>query len=188
MPRAARGRFAKVDGWGALLGDGGSGFWIGRAGLDRALRCFDGRGAAVALMRAAERRFGELGGLADRIARDPRPARAVARFARDVMAVAADGDEQAATILAEAGGLLAETACAALGRLYPADEPAVVSHAGSVLGADARVRDAFTRGVLARRPRTDVRPPRADALAGAALLAHLAPSLPHDRHVLWSGP
>ena len=41
---ARRGRrFAKVDGWGSLLSDAGSGFAIGRAGLDAALREYDGR-------------------------------------------------------------------------------------------------------------------------------------------------
>ena len=31
-------RTAKVDGWGYLLGDAGSGFWLGRAGLDAVMR------------------------------------------------------------------------------------------------------------------------------------------------------
>jgi N-acetylglucosamine kinase-like BadF-type ATPase len=50
-------RMAKVDGWGSLLGDAGSGFAIGRAGLDAALRRLDGRGGSAALLAAAERRF-----------------------------------------------------------------------------------------------------------------------------------
>ena len=41
-------RLAKVDGWGALLGDAGSGFAIGRAGLEAALRNADGRGGSEA--------------------------------------------------------------------------------------------------------------------------------------------
>ena len=112
-------RFAKVDGWGALLGDAGSGFWVGRAGLDQALRRFDGRGGAGALLDAAERRFGAPGALADRIARDARPVRAVAAFARDVTALAEAGDEPAVAILDAAGEALADTACAALERLFP---------------------------------------------------------------------
>ena len=39
-------RLVKVDGWGSLLGDAGSGFAIGRAGLDSALRHADGRGGS----------------------------------------------------------------------------------------------------------------------------------------------
>ena len=53
-------RFAKVDGWGSLLSDAGSGFAIGRAGLDAALREYDGRGGSERLMEAARERFGEM--------------------------------------------------------------------------------------------------------------------------------
>ena len=178
-------RFAKVDGWGSLLGDAGSGFWIGRAGLDQALRRFDGRGGADGLMRAAERRFGPVDELADRVARDPRPARAVAGFAPDVLALAAGGDPQAGTIVAAAGRALAESACAAAARLYAVDEPVVVSYAGGILTRATAVRGAFVDAVAARRANTEVRPPRAGPLQGAALLAHIAPDLPADPCVLW---
>ena len=60
-------RCAKVDGWGALLGDAGSGFAIGRAGLDPALRHADGRGGSEALLGAAERRYAPLPELSERI-------------------------------------------------------------------------------------------------------------------------
>ena len=53
-------RWAKVDGTGSLLGDAGSGFAIGRAGLDLALRHHDGRGGSEALAAAAADRFGPL--------------------------------------------------------------------------------------------------------------------------------
>lgn len=52
-----RGGWARVDGWGSLLGDAGSGFAIGRAGLDAALRELDGRGGSPELLRAARERF-----------------------------------------------------------------------------------------------------------------------------------
>jgi len=34
---------ARVDGWGNLIGDAGSAYWIGRAGLEAAMRSYDGR-------------------------------------------------------------------------------------------------------------------------------------------------
>src|SRR5581483_2138299 len=52
---------ACVDGWGHLLGDAGSGFWIGRRGLDAALRAHDGRrGGSPVLARLVERDIGPL--------------------------------------------------------------------------------------------------------------------------------
>ncbi|MYS50866.1 ATPase, partial [Streptomyces sp. SID6013] len=49
----ADGTYARVDGWGPLLGDDGSGARIGTAGLRAALRAHDGRGPATALLDAA---------------------------------------------------------------------------------------------------------------------------------------
>lgn len=55
------GGFSLVDGYGYLLGDAGSGYAIGRAGLDQALRQADGRsGSAALLTRLVERWGGSL--------------------------------------------------------------------------------------------------------------------------------
>src|SRR5215211_7923190 len=107
-------RMAKVDGWGSLLGDAGSGFAVGRAGLDAALRHLDGRGGSAVLLKAAERRFGTAAELAERIHGAPVPTRAVASFAADVAREAEAGDELATAILRDAGRALALSACAAL--------------------------------------------------------------------------
>lgn len=50
-----------VDGDGWLLGDDGSGFWIGRAAVRAALRMADGRGAPTALAEAVGRELGVSG-------------------------------------------------------------------------------------------------------------------------------
>src|SRR5690606_8774057 len=42
--RNAEGREHRVGGWGYLLSDEGSGFWIGREALIAVLHCMDGRG------------------------------------------------------------------------------------------------------------------------------------------------
>ncbi|MEU0198111.1 MULTISPECIES: BadF/BadG/BcrA/BcrD ATPase family protein [unclassified Streptomyces] len=49
---------ATVDGDGWLLGDDGSGFWIGRAAVRAALRMADGRGAATVLAATVGRELG----------------------------------------------------------------------------------------------------------------------------------
>jgi N-acetylglucosamine kinase-like BadF-type ATPase len=180
-------RLAKVDGWGALLGDAGSGFAIGRAGLDAALRHADGRGGSEPLLRAAERRYAPLPALPERIYALPVPTPAIAAFAADVTQAAAAGDGRALAILDEAARELALTACAALGRLFEPGEPATVSYAGNVFRAGALVVEPFARAVAARRPGTEVVPPAGDALAGAALLAGLEPALRPEPGILWTG-
>ena len=177
-------RLAKVDGWGTLLGDAGSGFAIGRAGLDAALRHADGRGGSVALLRAAERRYAPLPELPERIYSAEVPTRAVAAFAADVAQEASGGEPHAEAILADAGRELALSACAALDRLFEPDEPAVVSYAGNVFKAGAALLEPFRQEVLSRRPGTEVLPPDGDALAGAALLAALEDLRPQPG-LLW---
>jgi N-acetylmuramic acid 6-phosphate etherase len=178
-------RLVKVDGWGSLLGDSGSGFAIGRAGLDLALRHADGRGGSAALLRAAERRYGPLPGLSESIYCADVPTRAVASFAADVAREASAGDQDAAAILADAARELAIAGCAALGRLFELDEPAALSYAGNVFRAGTQLMEPFMREVAARRPGTEVVPPAGDALAGAALLAGLDDGLRAEPGLLW---
>ncbi|TGB09996.1 BadF/BadG/BcrA/BcrD ATPase family protein [Streptomyces sp. MZ04] len=103
----------RADGWGHLLGDCGGGAWIGRAGLDAAMRAFDGRrGGSAALRARAEELFGPLPGLPGQLyPRTDRPA-VLASFAPEVARCAPD-DPVAAGILRDAAAHIAETAAAA---------------------------------------------------------------------------
>ena len=179
-------RLVKVDGWGSLLGDAGSGFAIGRAGLDAALRHADGRGGSEALLRAAEHRYAPLPELSEQLYGAPVPARAIAAFAVDVAGEAAAGDAHALAILDEAGCELALTACAAVGRLFEPDEPATVSYAGNVFRCGALLLGPFTRSLLERRPSTEVVAPVGDSLAGAAVLAASHQALRPEPGILWT--
>jgi glucosamine kinase len=179
-------RLVKVDGWGALLGDAGSGFAIGRAGLDAGLRYADGRGGSEPLLRAAERRYAPLPELPQQIYAAPVPARAIAAFAVDVAHEAAAGDSHAIAILDEAGCELALTTCAALDRLFEPDEPATASYAGNVFCSGALLLEPFTRSLLERRPATAVVPPAGDSLAGAAVLAAPPRTLRPEPGILWT--
>ncbi|MFJ9663169.1 N-acetylglucosamine kinase [Streptomyces sp. NPDC101219] len=103
----------RADGWGHLLGDCGGGAWIGRAGLEAALRAYDGReGGSARLLAHAEAVFGPAAGLPGRLyPRSDRPA-VLASFAPRVGACAADGDPVARTILRAAARHMAEAAAA----------------------------------------------------------------------------
>ncbi|MFF8973431.1 N-acetylglucosamine kinase [Streptomyces sp. NPDC014995] len=117
----------RADGWGHLLGDCGGGAWIGRAGLEAALRAHDGRpGGSVALLTRAEERFGPMPGLPGRLyPRPDRPA-VLASFAPQV-AACAPHDPVAAGILRAAARHMADSAAA----VCPADgEPQVAVTGG----------------------------------------------------------
>ncbi|MFC5801774.1 N-acetylglucosamine kinase [Streptomyces formicae] len=102
----------RADGWGHLLGDCGGGAWIGRAGLEAAMRAHDGRrGGSAALLERLEAVFGpaeELPGLL--YPRSDRPA-LLASFAPEVARCAAD-DPVARSILAGAADDIAAAAAA----------------------------------------------------------------------------
>ncbi|MFG2769737.1 N-acetylglucosamine kinase [Streptomyces sp. NPDC048350] len=103
----------RADGWGHLLGDCGGGAWIGRAGLEAAMRAYDGRrGGSAALLARAEARFGPAAGLPGALyPRTDRPA-VLASFAPDVAGCASDGDPVASGILRQAARHVAEAAAA----------------------------------------------------------------------------
>ncbi|MFE0413558.1 N-acetylglucosamine kinase [Streptomyces tendae] len=105
-------RWRRADGWGHLLGDCGGGAWIGRAGLEAALRAHDGReGGSAPLLARAEERFGPAAGLPGQVyPRSDRPA-VLASFAPEVAACAA-ADPVAAEILRAAARHLADSAAA----------------------------------------------------------------------------
>jgi N-acetylglucosamine kinase-like BadF-type ATPase len=179
-------RWAKVDGWGSLLGDDGSAFAIGRSGLNAGLRELDGRGGSEALLAAAAQRFGEPAGIAEAVYRSQVPTRTVASFARDVAQAADEGDAAARSILEAAGRELAVTACAALARAFDPGEAAAVSYSGSVFATGSPLIDAFSHELARMRPDAKLMPPIGDGLAGAALLAEHGPELMQDPEMLWS--
>lgn len=122
------------DGWGWLLGDGGSGFWLGREAVRATLRTLEEDQPLTGLARAV---------LAESGARDhpgllaacyAHPPTWLAHFA-PLVSRWADDDPAAGSVADEAAALLAT----ALAGLSPrADEPVVLG--GSVLGTDGPVR------------------------------------------------
>ncbi|MGW2188311.1 N-acetylglucosamine kinase [Streptomyces sp. NPDC001667] len=113
------GGWRRADGWGHLLGDCGSGTWIGRAGLEAALRAHDGRaGGSDALLARMTTTLGPAPDLpAALYPRPDRPA-VLASFAPEVARCAPE-DPVAARILREAARHIAETAAAACPRRWP---------------------------------------------------------------------
>lgn len=117
----------RADGWGHLLGDCGSGAWIGRAGLEAALRAHDGRdGGSAALLACAEEMFGPMPGLPGRLYPRSDRAAVLASFAPRVAACAA-GDAVAAGVLRAAARHMAEAAAAVC---PPSGEPRIALTGG----------------------------------------------------------
>ena len=143
------GRWARADGYGALLGDDGGGHWIGRRGLAAALRARDGRpGGSRALLERAEARFGER--IVPAVYDAPDPVATIAAFARDVAEAARAGDEVAAAVWDEAARELAETARAAARGARPADPGSAASRRPPARSPPRLARPAASPPRLAR--------------------------------------
>ncbi len=165
---------ARVDGWGHLVGDAGSAYWIGRAGLDAALRSFDGRGSSTALERAAVEEFGDLTELYMVLQADDRRVTRIAGFALAVDAAARTGDRVAAAVSDRAAEELAGSVCAALARSgHRPDAPARVSWVGEVLAHNDRIRGRFVELVGEAMPGATIGPPHGEPLDGIGLLLDL---------------
>ncbi|MDQ1530762.1 MAG: glucosamine kinase [Microbacteriaceae bacterium] len=176
-----------ADGLGWLVGDAGSGFWIGHRIVRRVADAIDGVAPptaltgllleALGLTASAERIRGRplvLMELIDRVYAE-RPVQ-LARFAP--LAFRAGGDPAARDILTEAAASLART----LAAVRPAGSAGPVVLGGSVLGAllagDSTLAEPLTTA-LGPAERIPVR----DGLAGAAVLALLRRGIAVDDEI-----
>ena len=169
--------WARVDGWGNLIGDSGSAYWIGRAGLEAAMRAYDGRIPPTALSALLhdnftnpEEAYIELQTSDDRVAR-------IAALAKDVVALA-ESDGAAHDIVDAAGRELAHSAVTAARRtgLLHAPSPRF-SWAGNVMKAPA-LRNAFIQAITAEIPGADIREPLGEPIDGVALLPSVSEASP----------
>lgn len=169
-------RVARVDGWGWIMGDAGSGYWIGREALDAAMRAFDRRGPQTTLRDRVEARWPDLASAYIDLQADPDRVAVVASFAAEVAHAAAEGDDVARRISARAGTELALSVETALRRVE-AERGARVCAIGGVMRSES-VREAFTARIVASDLAATPVAPRGDGLDGAVTLAHLGAQHP----------
>jgi len=172
------GGLARVDGWGHTLGDAGSGFWIGRAGLRAVLRAHDGRGRPTALTDVVTADFVNLDDAYLVLQSDDHWVKRVASYAKTVAGLAAT-DPVCAEILDRAAAALADAAITALrragGLALPGGPP--VALVGKLFGSPL-LRERFTDLLREAVPDARFVTPQGDALDGAAGLFALTPDNP----------
>ncbi|WP_223832546.1 N-acetylglucosamine kinase [Streptomyces venezuelae] len=157
----------RADGWGHLLGDCGGGAWIGRAGLEAAMRAHDGRrGGSRALLARAEAAFGPPAGLPGQLyPRADRPA-VLASFAPHVAECAAD-DPVADGILRAAARHIAEAAAA----VCPVADACDVAFTGGLLNLGEPLLAPLRAELAEQLPHARPVPAAGDPLDGAVRIA-----------------
>ncbi|SDQ76950.1 N-acetylglucosamine kinase [Microbacterium sp. cf332] len=163
---------ARVDGWGWIMGDAGSGYWIGRAALDAVMRAYDGRGPTTELTAAVSARWPDLSQAYMSLQADPDRVRLVASFAAVVARAAADGDAVAQDISGRAAHELAQSVRAAIAQVRTDEETFAVCALGGVFGS-APLHEAFAADLHAGDDSVRLVEPLGVGIDGVMTLADL---------------
>ena len=169
------GRQARCGGWGELIGDEGSAYWIAREGMNLFSRMSDGRAARGPLHALVRKRLG-IGNDLDLCAHiygvHANRRNAFAQFARLVDEASQAGDAAAGAIFARGVKELIDCVAAVRrGLSTPEDAVVAVSHSGGVFDNVPAMVAAFRDGLAACAQPYEYRPPRFPPVIGAALYA-----------------
>jgi glucosamine kinase len=169
--RNADGWAARAGGWGYLLGDEGSGFWLGRQALRSVVRSSDGRGPHTLLTARVLAHFGiaRTQDLVREIYDGNFTPATVAAIASQVEGAAADGDEIAIDLIDTGARELGLAALSVCGKLKLPRGPVVL--AGGMFTAAPRLRPRVVSHLTGRWPGMVVTPLQGQPVAGAVSLA-----------------
>ena len=171
--RNANGEAARAGGWGHIIGDEGSGYWIGREALAAVMRAADGRGPATGLTVEAKSHFG----VSDE-SRLPRivydrelPRMSVAALGPIVQRAAEQGDAVATRILERAAEELVQGALSVATRLEMRGDAFTFYLAGGVFRVVPWVANEMRRRLVEVAPRCQVQSLEEEPAVGAVWLA-----------------
>jgi N-acetylglucosamine kinase len=176
--RNARGEAARSGGWGYVLGDEGSGYWIGRAAIRAVLREADKRGPETALtdMLLAHFDVPQAQGLIHEVYNTQLKPAAIGALAKCVQAAFSQGDEVAIGILRAAADELEGAALSVARRLDLIGEPFPFILAGGIFRAVPWLEQELARRlpIASRQSRVELlqREPATGAVALALQEAH----------------
>lgn len=169
------GRTARAGGWGELIGDEGSAYWIAREGMNLFSRMSDGRAERGLLHAVVRERLGLQSDLdlCARIYGEGANTRgAFAQFARLVHEAANAGDVEARAIFLRAADELVATVLAVRRALAVPDALVLpVSYSGGAFAGSSRLVEAFANALGKMRPAYDCRLPLFPPVIGASLYA-----------------
>ena len=166
-----KGLVARAGGYGYLLADEGSGYWLGHQALRAAVRGADGRGAQTALIDLIFEALGiaSIAELVPLVYERGMPKYQIARLARLVERGRADGDVVCAGLLEEAARELSLSARSVARQLGFGAEPFPLVLAGGVFKACPTLQGLIEERI--QLPRAQLRRLDAEPAQGAVTLA-----------------
>jgi N-acetylglucosamine kinase-like BadF-type ATPase len=166
------GRAWRAGGWGHLLGDEGSGYWLGLQSIKAALRDRERSGPETALSDVAVEFFEapSVEALAVSVYSKPRTKSEIAAFATETATLAERGDAVARELYARGAAELAQQIAAVIDQTgLEGDFP--VGLIGSAYKAGAMFVDPLTEAIHARSPHARVAVVETAPVGGSLLLA-----------------
>jgi N-acetylglucosamine kinase-like BadF-type ATPase len=171
--RNARDEAARAGGWGHMIGDEGSGYWIGREALAAVMRSCDGRAPATALTAAILRHFNvaDISQLPRIVYDREQPRRSVSALGPVVQQASDSGDAIARQILDRAVDELALMARTVAERLDMRGEKFTFYLAGGAFRVVPRLAQEMPRRLVRMAPRTTSALLQEEPARGAVWLA-----------------
>jgi len=177
----AAGVVHRVGGWGRILGDEGSGYFIGRSGLTAVTRFIDGRGNKTLLTKLVAEKF-QLRDQTEIITAVYKNSFDVASVAPLVLEAAGKKDEVSRLIVEQAAAELTDHIRSLAGKLMPVSRRKVkakipVSFIGGLIANDTLLKRMLETQLAATLPHVHVAEPMSPPAFGAVVMS--LTSLPH---------
>ncbi len=164
---------ARAGGWGHMIGDEGSGYWIGREALSAVMRAADGRGPGTGLTAEMLAHFdvGDVPRLPRLVYDREQPRAAVAAVGPIVQRLREQGDAVATRILERAADELVLAAQSVAENLSMRGDEFTFCLAGGVFRVVPWLADELPRRLVEVAPRSQVRVLDEEPATGAVWLA-----------------
>ncbi|BCL36298.1 N-acetylglucosamine kinase [Nostoc sp. MS1] len=168
-----QGETKRVGGWGYILGDEGSAYKIAVAGMQAALKSYDGREKSTSLIEAFQQHLNlkNIEDLIEIIYRRGWGVKQIAALAPIVDLAAAYGDEVANHIIDDAVRELVKATATVIEDIFSPDSALEIVTTGSVWQGRCNIHERFTSAMVDKFPQVKVIFPRHEPAYGAGLLA-----------------
>jgi len=182
----AENKVVRAGGWGYLLGDEGSGYFIGRNAIQAALKDFDGRGEKTLLRNVLESKFNlnSIDEIVPLIYRNKLDRVAIADLAPLVFDQAKEGEPVAQQIIKETGSEMGKLAKAVAVRLGFTNEKVNVALIGSIFKQRDMLINEINKELFEVSWDIEITEPDFDPTIGAAILALEKGGVCVDEHIL----
>lgn len=169
----AAGESWRAGGWGQLIADEGSGYWLGVQALQAAVRAYDGRLPHTLLLDLVKEHLDitDMNDIMHRLYSDGIARSEIAALSPLVIATAQAGDHTACNLLQQGASLLADCVVAVANKLGFANGPSELALVGGMFKAGVVFERPFQEAVIAQLPHCQLVPAELPPVLGAAVLA-----------------